>query len=220
MPCGASQGVLERLYVLLGHVQFCSNGWTTSRLTRAKTAIINSSTHQLINSSTPQPYRLDLRSQLSGISGAIHPDPPRAVRSLELSEDGEEACPDEGRAGPSRPSGRISQAINKVVPRLTTIDFDGWELDDGEVAHAESPQTYWIPPLDAREAVGVGDVVNLRFYIRVRDETGEEADHGERMWVTTVEGGVEIGGGVVWPISQRALTTSGRDSRCGFSRAT
>ncbi len=72
------------------------------------------------------------------------------------------------------------------MPREPTLDQDGWEIDDGEAAHAESPETYWIPSLEARNAVGVGDSVKLRFYIRVEEEDGEIYDHGERMWVEIV----------------------------------
>lgn len=56
-------------------------------------------------------------------------------------------------------------------------------IDDGEAAHAESPDTFWIPPRGERESLGPGDIVKLRFYIRVTNESGEAVDHGERMWV-------------------------------------
>src|SRR5690606_34477603 len=52
-----------------------------------------------------------------------------------------------------------------------------------EVAHAESPETYWIPPRTDRESLQPGDLVKLRFYIRVTGQDGAVVDHGERMWV-------------------------------------
>lgn len=69
------------------------------------------------------------------------------------------------------------------LPRLTSIDVDGWMIDDGEVAHAAAPETYWIPPLADRLSIGPGDLAKIRFYIRVAEEEGQVIDHGERMWV-------------------------------------
>ena len=68
------------------------------------------------------------------------------------------------------------------LPRLTSIDVDGWMIDDGEVAHAAAPDTYWIPPLADRLSIRPGDLAKIRFYIRVAEEGGV-VDHGERMWV-------------------------------------
>ena len=59
-------------------------------------------------------------------------------------------------------------------------------IDDGEVAHAESPDTYWIPPLEDRRSLAVNDHAKIRFYIRVEEEDGELQDYGERMWVKVV----------------------------------
>ena len=72
------------------------------------------------------------------------------------------------------------------TPRLTTLDVDGWQIDDGEVAHAATPDTYWIPPLDVRQSLQVGAVAKIRFYIRLEDENGDIDDRGERMWVQIV----------------------------------
>jgi hypothetical protein len=68
-------------------------------------------------------------------------------------------------------------------PRLTSIDIDGWMVDDGEVAHATSPDTYWIPSLADRLSLRPGDMAKLRFYIRVVGEDGDTVDEGESMWV-------------------------------------
>ncbi|MBL0029280.1 MAG: DUF2314 domain-containing protein [Rhodanobacteraceae bacterium] len=72
-------------------------------------------------------------------------------------------------------------------PYLTSIDVEGWSIDDGEAAHLESPETYWIPPLSKRQSLEPGALAKLRFYIRAPDESGKSVDHGERMWVQVVE---------------------------------
>ncbi|KLD63931.1 hypothetical protein [Dyella japonica] len=69
------------------------------------------------------------------------------------------------------------------LPRLASIDVDGWMIDDGEVAHAAAPETYSIPSLADRLSIGPGDLAKIRFYIRVAEEDGQVFDHGERMWV-------------------------------------
>lgn len=56
-------------------------------------------------------------------------------------------------------------------------------IDDGEVAHGQNPETYWIPPRADRESLQTGDLVKIRFYIRVKGQDGATVDHGERMWV-------------------------------------
>ena len=69
------------------------------------------------------------------------------------------------------------------TPRLATKEADGWWLSDGEDAHAESPETFWIPPANERQSLAPGDLAKLRFYILAPDESGELVEHGERMWV-------------------------------------
>jgi hypothetical protein len=74
-----------------------------------------------------------------------------------------------------------------TTPQLTTLEADGWMIDDGEIAHAESPDKFWIPSLRERQALEPGSIVKIRFYIRVPNDTGELVDHGERMWVQVKE---------------------------------
>ena len=74
-----------------------------------------------------------------------------------------------------------------AIPHLTSLEADGWTIDDGEAAHAESPDTYWIPPLEERQALQPGAIAKVRFYIRAPDDSGEVVDHGERMWVQVKE---------------------------------
>lgn len=71
-------------------------------------------------------------------------------------------------------------------PHLTLLEDDGWMIDDGEVAHAATPETFYIPALEQRQSLGVGDYAKLRFYIRVEDDDGGIEDCGERMWVKVV----------------------------------
>ena len=69
------------------------------------------------------------------------------------------------------------------TPHLTNIDDDGWEIDDGESAHAKWPESYSIPDLVERQSLRAGDLVKIVFYIRTENESGEVVDNGERMWV-------------------------------------
>lgn len=71
-------------------------------------------------------------------------------------------------------------------PSIPCLEEDGWQLDDGEVAHATHPDRYWIPPLTDRQALQPGFFAKLRFYIRVEDENGVLDDCGERMWVEVI----------------------------------
>lgn len=73
------------------------------------------------------------------------------------------------------------------TPQLATEEHDGWRLSDGEEAHAESPDSFWIPPAEARRGLKPGDIAMLRFYILAPDESGELVEHGERMWVQVLE---------------------------------
>lgn len=79
-----------------------------------------------------------------------------------------------------------NQENNMTKPYLTSLDSEGWMIDDGEVAHAESPESFWIPPLEERASLYPGDLAKIRFYIRVEDEAGVIEDCGERMWVEIV----------------------------------
>ena len=72
-------------------------------------------------------------------------------------------------------------------PHLTSLEVDGWAIDDGELAHAESPEKYPIPSKAARESLEPDSLVKIRFYIRAPDESGNVVDHGERMWVLVKE---------------------------------
>ena len=51
-------------------------------------------------------------------------------------------------------------------PQMTTLEADGWMIDDGELAHAENPVHFWIPPLTDRQSLEPGSIAKIRFYIR------------------------------------------------------
>ena len=70
-----------------------------------------------------------------------------------------------------------------VEPYFATLEEDSWTLDDGEKLHRAHPDTFWIPSLQERESLRVGDLVKLRFLIVVVDDDGNEEEGGERMWV-------------------------------------
>ena len=76
----------------------------------------------------------------------------------------------------------------KLRVKDTMVDF---ELESGEQLHAEAPDTFWIPPLPARQSLSSGDIVKLVFRI---EEDGEV--NVERMLVViqqaTTEGYVGI----------------------------
>jgi hypothetical protein len=66
--------------------------------------------------------------------------------------------------------------------RVPSIKQDGWCLGDGEERHAEAPDTFWIPPLDAREGLYPGCLAKLIFHIHAPD-----AEDVERMWVVVTK---------------------------------
>jgi hypothetical protein len=71
--------------------------------------------------------------------------------------------------------------------RLPTLEKDFWALISGEVRHAESPQSFWIPELTKRESLTVGQAAKLIFEIESEDENGEVERNTERMWVVVSE---------------------------------
>ena len=71
--------------------------------------------------------------------------------------------------------------------RLADIERDFWELRSGEAAHQAHADTFWIPPLEARQNLKRGQVARLIFDIESADENGEIMVQGERMWVIVAE---------------------------------
>lgn len=71
--------------------------------------------------------------------------------------------------------------------RLPTIEKDFWALASGEARHAESPDSFWIPPLSERESLQIGQGVRLIFEIESETEGGTIDRGCERMWVVVSE---------------------------------
>jgi hypothetical protein len=67
--------------------------------------------------------------------------------------------------------------------REPNFEIDGWCLDDGEVLHAEAPETFWIPDLDRRQALQPGGFAKLVFRMSVDVDEVESEVAVERMWV-------------------------------------
>ena len=65
--------------------------------------------------------------------------------------------------------------------REPSWEMDGWELESGERRHSAAPETFWIPPLAARQTLQRGDYAKLLFRISLDDENDPVSV--ERMWV-------------------------------------
>ncbi len=68
-----------------------------------------------------------------------------------------------------------------MTPRLTTLDADGWELDDAEELNKQHPATFQIPSLSERSGLGPGRRAKLVFLF-LNAEDGKPIVDGERMW--------------------------------------
>lgn len=68
--------------------------------------------------------------------------------------------------------------------RLTNLERDDWELDDGEQINRQHPDTFWIPDHEERSHLQPERIVKLIFRIRTLDDAGVEEINVERMWVT------------------------------------
>jgi uncharacterized protein YegJ (DUF2314 family) len=68
--------------------------------------------------------------------------------------------------------------------KLATYDDDTYELDDGEQMHEDAPETFYIPSLDQRHSLRVGDCVKLVFRMA---QPNTDILSVERMWVEITE---------------------------------
>ena len=71
--------------------------------------------------------------------------------------------------------------------RLAELERDFWELRSAERSHAEHPEKFEIPPLQARQNLERGQAAKLIFDIEGVDEDGSVVAQGERMWVIVSE---------------------------------
>jgi hypothetical protein len=68
--------------------------------------------------------------------------------------------------------------------RAPSFEEDGWRLLDGEEHHRTAPKTFWIPDLELRKRLAVGDLAKLIFEITLNPERETAV---ERMWVIVRE---------------------------------
>ncbi|WP_252109367.1 MULTISPECIES: hypothetical protein [unclassified Halomonas] len=78
---------------------------------------------------------------------------------------------------------------------LPSLEKDHWQLASAEQAHANAPETFWIPEASARQQLERGAAAKLLFEIALLDESGHSFVQVERMWVivSTVQDGQYIG---------------------------
>ena len=77
---------------------------------------------------------------------------------------------------------------------LSTLERDGWALDDAEQRHADNPRTFHIPDRAERAGLQVGQMVQLLFLFLNVDPDGSRVLDCEKMWVT-IQG---VSGGRYW----------------------
>jgi len=70
--------------------------------------------------------------------------------------------------------------------RLANFEQDYWELRNGEDCHKENPDKFWIPKLQDRQSLKIGDAAKLIFDIECEDE-GKIIIQGERIFVIVSE---------------------------------
>lgn len=74
-----------------------------------------------------------------------------------------------------------------VFMQLASFEDDYWKLRDGEISHKENPDNFWIPPLENRKSLKVGDAAKLILEIECENEDGEIIVEGERGYVIVSE---------------------------------
>ena len=91
------------------------------------------------------------------------------------------AVPAPTSGGTCRPQVKSRSVTEPLEQPLQLVS---WSLDDGEAAHQESPDSFWMPPKEERESLRPGDIVKLMFRMILRDPgSGAEQEKVERMWV-------------------------------------
>ncbi|WNO09522.1 hypothetical protein [Teredinibacter sp. KSP-S5-2] len=70
---------------------------------------------------------------------------------------------------------------------LANMQTDFWELRSAEKCNTENPDSFFIPALEARKSLKVGDAAKLIFDIESQDEDGKVIVSGERMYVIVSE---------------------------------
>jgi len=70
---------------------------------------------------------------------------------------------------------------------LATFEKDFWQLRSGEKSHEENPDSFWMPELEERKSLKIGDAAKLIFDIESEDEEGKVHVEGERIYVIVSE---------------------------------
>jgi len=71
--------------------------------------------------------------------------------------------------------------------RFATLERDFWQLRSGEESHQQHPDSFWLPPLAARQNLQRGQAARLIFDLEGEEEDGSVGVQGERMWVIVAE---------------------------------
>ena len=66
---------------------------------------------------------------------------------------------------------------------LASFEDDYWQLRNGEDSHKENPDTFWIPTLEERKSLKVGDAAKIILEIECENDDGEIVIEGERGYV-------------------------------------
>lgn len=70
---------------------------------------------------------------------------------------------------------------------LANFEEDYWKLRNGEESHRENPETFWIPELERRTSLQVGDAAKVILEIECEDEDGKVFIEGERGYLIVSE---------------------------------
>ena len=67
--------------------------------------------------------------------------------------------------------------------QLANLKEDYWQLRNGEEAHRDNPDTFWIPDIEKRKSLKIGDAAKVILEIECEDENGDIFVEGERGYV-------------------------------------
>ena len=68
--------------------------------------------------------------------------------------------------------------------KISTLENDGWELENALQLHNNCPEKFKLPPEDEIRNLKVGELVKLRFLFWENDDPDTRRITGEGMWVT------------------------------------
>jgi hypothetical protein len=71
--------------------------------------------------------------------------------------------------------------------KIANFEDDYWQLRNGERSHKENPETFWIPKLDQRESLKVGDAAKIILEIECENDDGEIVIEAERGYAIVSE---------------------------------